>query len=770
MKTGGYKDRCIGICLIIITLMSIIFTSKCIFWDGIFYWHITQPEFWEMIAELVILFCLYAAILRFAPSFKIRLMGTVAVTAVFLWIHVVFLPVVCAAVYTVFICALGNRLRLLTGSSGKGSLLRDFLLGSGALILLFCILSAVGIGSIPDLLDAVIILVFILIISYVVGHHFMVHKESERQIVPDHKEDKKNWVFALSVAFVLTMLALQAGRMNIAIDFDSLWYGLRGPYILDNGGGIYEDLGTVGVSYTYSKGFEILLLPLSILPSYSFQLAFTFVLTAMALYAIYRVAGLILSGKTAWFLTVLLSSIPGIMNMAISAKTDIITLLLQLIMIEELLRCLKGEREAFLYGTAAFLLSWTMKPTALLFSSAVYGMGVIALIICHFMKSGRDDEEQSGPEDRRSAGNFTFLSGILSIVISTGALIGVWARTMILTGLPVTSVFTSIFTKLGFTLKYPYLGQEFPNSAAYTTLGGWIKLFIKRLYGVLLNPSGDDLSHVIVAWGSLLPWLCILIWFLSRFASRRKLASDQKKSGLWLWIVFIPFLLGNLLSLAMLYQVDGNYFMLLYVLCGLIAFFAFDRLKDRSLRRAVEISAVCVMVFSGIFCAVSNWSWTLGFTPVSLINRGYYDHEEAQHEEMIDKGNAEIWDILASDPENRVIAIGDHPDVLAFPCNVESYIDVTGSWGNIWLVSSVDAFVEFLDYAKTDYIYVQREYLTTRSRAYELTCSLLEYGILTPVCYEEGNLLARVDLDGQYSPVSVQNMEEFIRDYPLYSE
>ena len=62
--------------------------------------------------------------------------------------------------------------------------------------------------------------------------------------------------------------------------FDSLWYGVRSPYILDNGRGIYENMGNIGIVYTYSKGFEVLTLPLSVLPSYSFLTAFNLWLLA----------------------------------------------------------------------------------------------------------------------------------------------------------------------------------------------------------------------------------------------------------------------------------------------------------------------------------------------------------------------------------------------------------------------------------------------------------------------------------------------------------
>ena len=68
---------------------------------------------------------------------------------------------------------------------------------------------------------------------------------------------------AALLAFIITMVLIQAGRMNIELDYDSLHYGLRSAYVLDNGKGIYENLGMINLVYTYSKGLEVLVLPLS---------------------------------------------------------------------------------------------------------------------------------------------------------------------------------------------------------------------------------------------------------------------------------------------------------------------------------------------------------------------------------------------------------------------------------------------------------------------------------------------------------------------------
>ena len=132
---------------------------------------------------------------------------------------------------------------------------------------------------------------------------------------------------------------------------------------------------------------------------------------------------------------------------------------------------------------------------------------------------------------------------------------------------------------------------------------------------------------------------------------------------------------------------------------------------------------------------------------------------------MAEAGNAQIWEILAADPKNQLIAIGEHPKVLAFPCNAQSYADITGTWGNVVLVKYMDNFVEFMRYGKTDYVYAQAGYISEEERAWSLTRDLIEYGVLTPVCFEQGNMLAKVDVEGQRTEESVRYLEEFLENY-----
>ena len=129
---------------------------------------------------------------------------------------------------------------------------------------------------------------------------------------------------------------------------------MRSQYIVAGGTGLYENPGLVGMVYVYSKGFEVLTLPLCDLASHSYLTFFNLWLAVLGIGAMVwnavmltgdrkrgkesREAGTekkltyrsVLPGIMAAVLTV---SVPGIMNMALTAKADLITWLLQLIML-----------------------------------------------------------------------------------------------------------------------------------------------------------------------------------------------------------------------------------------------------------------------------------------------------------------------------------------------------------------------------------------------------------------------------------------------------
>ena len=134
--------------------------------------------------------------------------------------------------------------------------------------------------------------------------------------------------------------------------------------------------------YTYSKGLEILLLPISGLPSYSFfpQRA---ALDDRGPSPDGRKdsAGLFVNRRHGLLCLALLASVPGIMNMSVTAKTSSATALFQLIMIYFLLLYIRRQKTYWLVlaGTQLFM-TMVLKPTALVFSTIVGGTAFLCMV------------------------------------------------------------------------------------------------------------------------------------------------------------------------------------------------------------------------------------------------------------------------------------------------------------------------------------------------------------------------------------------------------
>ncbi len=764
MKSLRGREKIILLVLGIVTVGAVFYSADSLLVKGVLSGCGKEREVQVMAAEAAALFGLFTAVFRLPDMGKRagqayvpllfrrrrgRLLAAGGVMALFLWAHIALVPVAVSGLYGAYLCSLGGWLdyRLLKGAA-KGSFCRFFLTGCMGTVGVFCFMSALSAGRIGNLWIFVLAMTAVMAADREFWRSWRGRIDSRLQGWSLQEPSSVGTKQALMAAAVLTIFCIQAGRMNIAVDFDSLWYGVRSPYILDNGNGIYENMGTIGIVYTYSKGFEVLTLPLSILPSYSFGISFNLWLAAGILMLSFMIGRIYMEDGLARVMTLFLAAMPGIMNMSITAKSDIATLCFQLIMFYEMLFFVKGDRRAFWYSLASFFFTWTLKPTALVFSTAVMGMSGLYLI-----RAGRFFSWKNGDKREKKAAAVTFLSLLV--------LGGIWARTWLITGLPVTSVFSSVLTKIGFEMKYPFQIQKVPNSGQGLSLTQWGGNMIKRLYGILLNPQGEDMSHVILAWSGPGMWFLLWVWFLWLFLEKKGRKRGERQLDVCLNMVFLPFLACSLISLALLTQVDGNYFMLFYVLCTVYVFRSVSRIKQVRMKSWFCRLAALVMTCSVIVMSLTNWSWTRGFTPASWLHRGYYDHQKIQKREMEEEGKGSIWDILAKDSRNRLISIGDHPEALLFPCNAQSYLDITGTWGNVVLVKYMDNFVEFMKYAKTDYVYAQAGYIAEEERAWSLTCDLIEYGILIPVCYEQGNMLAAVDVEGQRTAESAQALGRF---------
>lgn len=784
MKKKRIMESLLALFLLILSVFCVAAPFAALFTgDGTYSWQFGDPATKKMMAEIALLFVLLSGFLLLAGKPSVRWGGTAVICLIFCWAHVIFLPMAVSALYLGYVFLAGRFVRtaLLGQKDMEDGWMADFILGVSAVLCAFCLLSAFKIGSIAQLklFSAVSGAALYLWAALSGGLRravcclkgsFQRDGFQKNEFQKGGLQGANRILWSLLTAFLIVMVLIQAGRMNNSLDFDTLWYGVRSEYVLNNGNGIYENPGMVGMAYVYAKGLETLALPLSDLASHSYLLALNLWIAVAGLAGVYRLAGLFMNRMWAFTAAALVSCIPGIMNMAISAKPDVITWTLQIFMVYYMACYIKERKFALLaMSGGAYLLSLTMKSTALVFSTAIFGMSGLYLL-------GRRILSLKAPWRQW-----------LLMAAPLGALTGIWARTMMITGMPVTSVFTSIFEKLGFRMKYPFATSGLPQN--YEEASN-LAVLLRRLYHMLLMPTGKDMGHVVFAWGSplmlFLTGICAAAALLMAADWKRKKAekgkgdgrekkekSDRSSLALYAHVVFWPFLAVNLVSLVMLYQIDGNYFMLLYtgiIIGGLSLMAALKQAGHSRFMRAVSWMLIPIMVFNVLMTAESNWAWSLGFSEIQWVNKGRVNHEALQHEKMVQTGNEQIWNILAEDQETRVIAFGDHPGCLQFPCVVQSYKDITSPWGNVELVNTVEAFEEYMAYAQADYAYVEAGFIGEESWewSYGLVRQMIGRGTLTDLVFEHGNVLAKVDLDGASSEKTQENLRLFDEHYITY--
>lgn len=562
------------------------------------------------------------------------------------------------------------------------------------------------------------------------------------------KPDKK---LLFIIGIILIALLIQLNRINIAIDYDSLHYGLRSEYILAEGRwGIFEDNGLVNTVYTYPKGFEILTIGLSFLPSYSFTLCANVYILILILIVAGKTVDLIIKDRyAAFFAAMVLSLIPGISNMALTAKSDLLTLLLQLLAVFLVTGAIVEGRARELIASAltGLMLSLTGKPTAAVFSTGLFFISLFFLVKekSALKKITSDSREtEISPTDSRAA-----------FIIGTAALLIICLRTFLLTGLPITSVFSGVFTRLGFELKYPFGVQDIPSEGLSLGFTGGIKNTAIRILKFLFFPGGEDMSHVIMAWGGIFFVALLAAFILKEKKTRNYLSENRKTAALigfkYLSAASVTMLFLAVISLHLLWQVDGNYFMLMYCLISMVAvvcIYCVDKQREqiessRWFHDKLRNAAVMFITLSMIMItAHTGWAGAVGFTPIRFFNSGIFSHDKLMEKLREESGSDEIWRELNEACEaggKRMIAFEKDPFCYSFFSAVESYTDIEGSGGNVYLVKKLNIFKDYLTTADIDYIYVDAEFITEpgRDRALSLVHDLIEDGTLTELEFNE---------------------------------
>lgn len=653
----------------------------------------------------------------------------------------------------------------------------------------------------PMLISGLWFFVLALLFRFVTtGRPLQIFRDIKRFFFFLEKDFQEGALYPL--VFALPFFILQMNRSNVALDYDSLRYGLRSAYVLFPEG-FFSAHGQINSVYSYPKGLELLTYPLNYLPGYGFLLSFS-LWTYLALALVF---GLLLfhfqkNRKKLYIGILCFFLLSSVGNMSLTMKTDLFTLLLQL---SALYFFLKGKR---LQSCFLLFFSYSFKPTAVVFSTL---LGIVFLFTMLLEFFGKRNTKANTKENININGNTGINSNtnpntiqvkgekwtselpfVLFSLIYTGL---ITLRTFLITGLPFSTTFTGIFKAIGFHVNWPF------NLDAHVDYSGELSLsestfsFFRRLFSFLFYPVGEDMEHVAIAWSGVLFPLILVFGIWQCFSLGRKcltgrnhlpggnnlpgknsllernslpgreaiLCGESGEASLWdylpLALSFLVIMAFSLLSFVMLWQIDGNYYILWESLALLLCFSmgsAPEISSQEENARGSKLSAFLLkaFAFSPFYLAAllttitTSWAGAVGFTPIDLANKGYYDHALVELENQGEKGSLPAFSEMVKNPRHHVLAFAETPECYRIPCNVQSITDVEGSGGSPGLYDSPLYFAWFLKWSGTDYVYLEQSFLhdEREERAREMLLQMAEEGIFqSPMLVEKNKILP---LDG----------------------
>lgn len=726
--------------------------------------------------------------------------------------QVAFREMLCLFAY-LFLCLMGFFLkRKMRNAPGKGFFLRREVSGKAInraflsfLFLLFILPTLVFAYLhrmfLPMLVSGLWFFVLALLFRFITtGRTLQIFKDFKQFLAFLDKDFQEGTLYPL--VFALPFFILQMNRSNVALDYDSLRYGLRSAYVLFPEG-FFSAHGQINSVYSYPKGLELLTYPLNYLPGYGFLLSFslwTYLVLALVfgllLFHFQKNRKKLYLGILCFFL---LSSVG---NMSLTMKTDLFTLLLQL---SALYFFLKGKR---LQSCFLLFFSYSFKPTAVVFSTL---LGIVFLLTMLLEFLGKSNTKTNTKENLNINANTGINSNtnhntiqakgekwtselpfVLFSLVYTGL---ITLRTFLITGLPFSTTFTGIFKAIGFHVNWPF------NLDAHVDYSGELSFsesafsFFRRLFSFLFYPVGEDMEHVAIAWSGVLFPLILLFALWQCFSIGRKclpgknslpggnsLLGRNSSSGreaflcrgsddaspwdyLPLSLSFLVIMAFSLLSFVMLWQIDGNYYILWESLALLLCFSGGNLQEKRGFILLLKAFFFFPFYLAAFLSTITtSWAGAVGFTPIDLANKGYYDHALVELENQGEKGSLPAFSEMAKNPRHHVLAFAETPECYRIPCNVQSITDVEGSGGSPGLYDSPLYFAWFLKWSDTDYVYLEQSFLhdEREERAREMLLQMAEEGIFQSPMVVEKNEILPIDGVKAFSESNGEGAEQLL--------
>lgn len=640
---------------------------------GTFKWHIQQPESWQGMIEIAIFMGILVTILQLTKGiYKIILFW--ATIILYMMLNGVIIPVFIAYVYLESVKHIGYVVKgKLNIKLSINKHIIDFVIG--IIVVSFCmiIMSLLGLGTISDLTILVTILGGV---SLIIDHHLQLIITDINNYVKSNNKIDINILFV----FIVGIILIQFAKSNRCIDYDSIWYGLRPNQILFGENSFYDNLGMVSFVYYYPKLMELFYAPISGFQDYSFIYSFNiFVLAMLALliYSFFKDLGI--EKKMSLVGVAVIFSIPAIVGMGPTAKTDIFTCFLILTAHNILFLFLKDKNiETMILGLAIAVLSYGAKLTSLLYTTLIIITFFLIILIMHLKKKTvfREKKIHKGVS--------------ILFVITILVVLGITYRTYLLTGYPTYKTGANIWEKIGFNGKYPFYGSDEMGLTGIKIVS--IKDIIKRIYSVFFDPK--NLEHIIMLWTANI-YIFYLI-FISIFKKYINLNSVIKKMIALNALVFG----GAIYYLITMGVPDGNYFIVPIINLIIILISIIHTIGNKTIKKIFYMCTVLMIGLNSItmFVSHSSWKWGTRVFDFNIFKSNF--ETNTRNEEVFNyHGLLEIYNYL-SENNIKVVASGDENIIHRLPGRVEALNNIaSGHIGNPIILSSYDEFIKFINWS-----------------------------------------------------------------------
>lgn len=530
----------------------------------------------------------------------------------------------------------------------------------------------------------------------------------------------------IALAICMTGITLIACRANQGLDYDSMWYEIQSEYVLVPNGSIYNSPDLMSIVFTYAKGSEIISLPFAGMTSYSFLSAINLVLTILTLLCIRSVCTELKFKKSGMIVGSLLAMTPSVMAIAMTAKSDTITMYLSMIAVLYAVRLFcrrNSDGISFWVTLSALLLSYGMKPTSLLFSTII----LICFVFIVLVKKAKIAVKQS-----------------IALVIPLIALVAILLRTILISGLPFNSLVVSLLGKIGIEPKYPYyfpstrvngLGELLSNPSFL-----WSR--ITRLFDIFFCPKDDALVTTMRTWwGPMISFVWILSLITPLFHPLQVTKKCQEEPAfLFLTVLHYSLSAFSISSMLLLEYPDGNYFLVAQAIACIYFIPAIQTLHIE-LKPVVAWGLIPLLCVNFLVESCISTSWSLGLTPINLKNMGYYnDYENRYNKALADNELNDLYEYMQHNKFYAIISTSNQ-DIVRFLPTAVDVLDNFSAWGRRHL-QDANAFYKYLSYAQIDGLLLDIKE-TTPSDFYSVLLDLANGGHLASAFENNRYMLTR---------------------------